>query len=554
MIQSIQKALRVRPGEKNRRGPGAIALVLLLILACQFAVLCWFNFTQIRNHMGYDSSWNYLRSLMMWQEKALTFHNWHDDTTLQLDTIMPLASLLYGITGNIWLAFGIANTVMTVLLLLAVWKLLDRLDVGLTARLTACNLVICPFLTNGYTVYNDLGYFSSMLSGASFYSLRILMAVLIVSEFLKISRGRKMGAMAGVIWAGCVLCGLSSGVYLAVIVLGPLLAYAVEKAMIRGEWKVLWRKECVFVLLCCAFVAAGKAAATAILHFRAIDSEATWTALTRLGVNFGSLIPGLMKLLQVLPLAESNFAVVSVRGFLRMGALGIFALTSVAAVLVSVRALRKPEEDGGAGLLFFNIAAINLLVLGLHNASYGTTIFEERYMIIVFFAAVIMTAMFFDRLEGRRVVSVLLPLAMAGSLFLVDVHSDINYLQATNDAWPMDEIQALAESQDAGIVYVWGDDLTVISRSLRVWDPDRVYKSLPDAGGYYRHHFGDYLTYDTNEEYTGPTLLVCPAGQNLVPESVLAEYTLLDDSLGYTVLKVTGGLEVYVSDHNPKLW
>jgi len=35
---------------------------------------------------------------------------------------------------------------------------------------------------------------------------------------------------------------------------------------------------------------------------------------------------------------------------------------------------------------------------------------------------------------------------------------------------------------------------------------------------------------------------------------VLAEYTLLDDTLSYAVENEAGSLKVYVSEHNPKLW
>ena len=127
---------------------------------------------------------------------------------------------------------------------------------------------------------------------------------------------------------------------------------------------------------------------------------------------------------------------------------------------------------------------------------------------------------------------------------MVDVHSDINYLQTTNDEWQIDEIQSLAESQDAGIVYFWGNDLTVIGRAMRSCDLNRIYKELPDEGGWYIH-WGDYTTYDNNEDYSGPTMLICPKEQHLVPENILAEFTLLEE---------LNQVEVYVSDHNPKLF
>ena len=72
MTQFTQRGKRARAGEKGWRKLGVVGLVLVLIFVCQFAMLGYFNLTQMRNHVGYDSSWNFLRSALMWDEKALS--------------------------------------------------------------------------------------------------------------------------------------------------------------------------------------------------------------------------------------------------------------------------------------------------------------------------------------------------------------------------------------------------------------------------------------------------------------------------------------------------
>ena len=206
-----------RAGSDRKEKISALGVALVLIFVCQAAALCWFNFTQLENHVGYDSSWAYLRSVLMWQEKALTFPNWHESTSLQIDTHMILVSLLYGLTGNIWLASGIGNTLMVALLLLFMWKILARLKVKFTARMAAMNLVICPYLTNGFEVFNDLGYFSCLLSGAAQYCLRALLPMMIAYEFLKIVQDRKMGILPWIICPLCALCGSSSGAFRSMV-------------------------------------------------------------------------------------------------------------------------------------------------------------------------------------------------------------------------------------------------------------------------------------------------------------------------------------------------
>ncbi len=528
---------------KNRKKLSAISWLLILIFVCQFVMLCYFNLTQMRNHTGYDSSWNFLRAKLMWDEKAVYSPKWDETTDLSLDNLLPFVSLLYGLTGNILLSFGIVNQLMVVLLLAFVWKILERLDVRLTGRLIALNLVICPYLTTGYSQYNDLGYFSCVLSSASYYSMRVLFVLMVVYAFLNMVQKGKLGVTGWVLFPVCLLSGFSSGVYLIVIMFVPFLAYEIEMTMIRSDWKQLIRKDTVFACICCALTVAGKILAMSVIRFEALDSTRSWTTLEKLWTNFGAVIQGFLKLTQALPVME-GYHVMSKEGILRMFALGIAAFMLIALAAVCRRTLKQLTEKDGAPLFLLNIVLVNFLVFGLFEVQYGASIFEERYLVTTFFVLVLITALFINELDEGKVGTTMLTLFLAVSIFMVDGQSDVHYLKTTNDEWQMDKIQAIAESQDAGIVYFWGDDLTVVSRAMRVCDTDRIYKALPDSGGWYIH-WGDYTTYDRNEDFTGPTLLVFDREKQLVPEKVLAEFTPLAE---------LDQVSVYGSDHNPKLF
>ena len=543
MFDSFLKAGRTRTGRnKWSKAEYYFGIALAVLFVCQFAVLCYFNCTQIRRHVGYDSSWNILRAALVWDEKTLISPAWSETTNLHLDTPLPAASLLYGLTGNALLSFGMADTLAVVLLVFFMWMILVRLKVRFGARMIALNMLICPYMTTGFTQYNDLGYFSCVLSGASYYSIRSLFVLMILYEFIKIIQDRKIGIFGWFIWPVCLLSGFSTGIYLMIIMLIPCLAYEMELAAIRNRWKQLLSRESLFIYVCCAFVMAGKVLAMSVIHFEAMDSSRGWTSLENLWKNAGAVIQGLMKLLQVLP--ESVHTVMSATGVLRIFALAIFAVTVAAVMTVARRTKKDVTGYDGAGLLLLNIVFLNLLIFGLFNVQYGAFIFEERYLTTTLIIMMIVVAVFFDGLDSCRVLTGMLSLTMAGSLLFVDAHSDVNYLRMTNDEWQMDEIQAQAEAKEAGVVYFWGDDLTVIGRALRPCDLNRIYKELPDEGGFFIH-WGDYTTYDRQEEYSGPTLLVCPRDQQLVPERVLAEYSLLVE---------LDQVNVYGSDHNPPLF
>ena len=528
----------------GRRKMDALTLALAALFFCQAAVIVYFNLTQMRNHIGYDSSWNILRAALMWDEKTLINPAWSETTNLHLDTPMSIASLLYGLTGNLLLSFGLADLAVVALLGVFVWKILARMKVGLTGRLIALNMVVCPYMTNEFFPYNDLGYFSCVLSGAAYYSLRTLFVLMLILELLQIAQEGRIGPLGLVLLPVCLLSGFSFGVFLIIILFIPFFAWQAELAALKNDWRQLVRKECLYALGCCALVAAGKVIALRAVHFEAMDSTRTWTTLEGVWTNFGAVVQGFLKLMQVLPGETDTYrAVLSTTGLLRLFILAMFALLAVAVCSVARRTLKTPAEAEKSPVLFLlNIAGLNFLVFGLFNVRYGGGIFEERYLIPTFFVLMLITALFFDRLEPRRVLTGMLTLGMTLSLALVDVHSDFNYLHTTNDAWQMDEIQALAEGQQAGVVYFWGQDLAVVGRALRPCDLGRVYKELPDEGGWFIH-WGDYTTYDNPADYSGPTLLICPREGDLVPERVLGEYSLLAE---------LDQVRVYASDHNPQ--
>jgi hypothetical protein len=80
-----------------------------ILLILQFLVICYVNLCQNQNHIGYDPSALYLKAIEIWKQKTLFPPNYADQTSLMIDSPAPLAALLFGLTGNIFVAYGVAN-------------------------------------------------------------------------------------------------------------------------------------------------------------------------------------------------------------------------------------------------------------------------------------------------------------------------------------------------------------------------------------------------------------------------------------------------------------
>lgn len=517
-----------------------IGLLLIILFGVQFIINFYFNVRLLGNHMGLDSSWSYLKATLIWNEKALNSDIWVDQTSAFLDSSMTLASLLYGITGNLLVSYGIANEIVLVCVLLCIYSILNKLGINLEGRFFALNLVICPYLTNGFDVGNDLGYFNDLISGPAFYSLRALIVLMIVREFLVIRKNGKIDVLGYVSLFLCALAGMSSGIFIIVMILLPYILYEIECMFIKNDYKVLIKVEAIYSYLGVALVFCGKIFAKHVLNISAIDTTRTWTPLSKLWTNIGAPFLGFMKLLGVLPVDDTSVSVLSKEGIYRLFPLFIF-FVALLSIGYAIKKLSK-EISIENGFIHFclNLVFLNFLIFGLFNAHYGSALFEERYLICTYMIVVILMAYYFQNLDRTliftQIVSIVLLVSLIGNNFI----SNKKYVETTNDSWQMADIGAIVNSEDAELVYFWGDEVSVLGRAMRVYDLNHVYKEIASSGGYY--HWGDYKYYEDNGDYTGSTILIIPKDSEIVPDNILNQYSLIQE-LDWVL--------IYKCDYNP---
>lgn len=504
-----------------------INIFLALIFLVQFLLVVYFNIKLLGDHMGYDSSWSYLKSALVWREKSLISNTWEDQTSVFFDSSMPLAAFIYGVTDKLLFSYGTANVIILVLILVMMWKILSIMETNNTSKFFALNMIVCPYLTSEFNNTNDLGYFSNLLSGPAFYNLRTLLVLMIVFEYLYIKKNKKMNLIGYISLVLCILAGTSSGIFIIVMILFPYIVYEILMVFVENRWVRLKKLESIYAYMGCFFVLLGKIISKYFLGIDAIDMSRTWTTLQNLWINIGAVIQGFMKLLGVLPVLNSKISILSKQGIFVCFPIIIFAII-VIGVVTMINKIRKKKAINNDELIFmFSVVAVNFIVFAMFNVQYGSYIFEERYLISTFMIVIIITACYINQLDTTRIFSKTIIVALAIALMANNYVSDKKYVQTTNDSLQLQEICDIVDEQNVGLIYCWGNDTHTIGRCMRVYDLNHVYKEIATNGGYF--HWGDYLYYENSADYTGATLLMVPKGSNIVPENIMSQYTHIKD-------------------------
>ena len=89
----------------------------ICMLFIQILVLIIFNLTQMQYHIGYDASSSYLKAMEMGKQHTLFVDHWVEQTNLFYDSPVPLAAVIYLITENIFISYGIANIIISAVFL-----------------------------------------------------------------------------------------------------------------------------------------------------------------------------------------------------------------------------------------------------------------------------------------------------------------------------------------------------------------------------------------------------------------------------------------------------
>ncbi len=513
-------------------------ILLLVMMLLQFMAVVYVNLFQMHRHMGYDVSSYMIKAIEVWKQKTLFVDFWQHQTTLYIDNAMPVAALLYGISGDIFTSYGIANIIVALLLLLVYYSICKELNLQKTAALICMNLFLCPFLIEDLNNWNDLGYFSMMFTSMASYGVKSLTVLLIVKTTLNLERERANKWLLAAASFLSFIAGLSSGFYVAVTVMVPCGLYIMTKLLIKNNRKAIWNKQTAYVIGNGALLFLGKIISEKIIHFVSTDSEMMWVGLTQFSKNLASIFVGFLQLTQALP-AEDGIEILNRRGILYLFPYFIVLVCILAFITVLVQTCRNYKEPGQPVLLIY-VVLFNIFLFSIVYTTYGGRIFEERYLIELFLMIILMVGIFLSSLNDALIFKWLIVIGLTGSIAMIDIKSDHTYMTTLNNYKELKEITEKVAKIDSPVVYLIGDDIMCEQRNLRPIDTTKIYKSFNETGSV--HHYGDYTYYDENGEYKGRTIMVTTEeSYPKIPGYIIDKYTYYDK---------VGKYKIYTSDVN----
>jgi len=532
---------------KRVRAEEVFSVLFSLCFLLQFAFLSYDCLFMTKSHLGYDAGASLLKASEMAKQKTLFIRDYLETTTLQFDSPVPLAAFFHLFIKDLFLAYGIAHWILDILFFVLFYFTMKSLKFSRLACVAALNMVSMGFLDIMFNNTNDLGYYSCMFAnfGISIVKMGIILMVIKTVADLKDGEKPKRSGLIFIIATEIMLfiSAVSSGFYLAVTILLPLLVLLVVMVCVRNDLTITGKPLALFLYVSVAVTVLGKLIQVYVIGFSSRDSGMELITVQDFWKNLSSIWLGFLQLTGALP--DSSSGGVSV--FSRNGIDYVLSLIVVTVLVISlIFVARKAVKDfsGSIPQAFLAIVVgMNVLMFAFLDMNYSARIFEYRYLIPVLIVMVLSFGFFLDSVSSHPIfrylgITILL-LAVLGSHIL----DHRLYSVRTLDTKAYSEVMKIVEEQSPDVIYGFGGDIAIDIRNFRVVDTDHVYKVMAgwDPVEIF-HEGGDYLYYDYLSDAPQRNMLILSQKSvSRVPKSLLSEYTYVASY---------GKYQFYMSDTN----
>lgn len=459
---------------RNRFSVDKKCLLFGGITVLQLLFLLYLNIRTIQFQVDFDSSSGMCQLVEIWRQKTFLIKDWGYQTTVGWDIPLFFAVFIYGAVRDVFLSMGIANCLFIALFVWCVFTILK-----LTGVRTGNCLIALSFMLVPYTV-DALGYLPMLFTGTESYMMKLLITLLLVQIFLRI--GEKKNRKATLFSFLCFLLfsflsAVSSGIYMLVCGIAPLLAYLIFETLSRCDWKRLLSAQGIAIAggilaFGCGILAAGRWGFTnTSSSMKLLTSDKVADNALRCLVGIGELLGAFT--------SHKTIRVLSPEGIASLFCVLVFAFVVFTVIYYFVRVVKKKEQRPLVKIVLW-IQFANLCILFLTDTTYGTQTFEYRYHIVSVVPAMLLTGVFFNDMKDvlNRYFRRMFVLVSAAALVVVSVLNGKSFLSILNfnesKLKKLSHITEIAKERDARLIVGMSDDQGGIGdmRLLRVCDFD----------------------------------------------------------------------------------
>lgn len=476
---------------KQKNMPGLLVILLGVLLLFQLIMIGYCNFALSRNYLDCDFSMLYVHAVEMWRNKTFLIPDWSYITTLELDCPLLLAVPLFGLVGDIFVAYAIANLIFVLLLIWTIFRLFEGEEVSYP--LLACVLILIPY------GIGQLHYMNMLFFNGSQYIIKVMLPLMLVALLLKPYERSRKGKMYHfkqlsfmvIFFLLVFITGFSSGVYVAATGLFPVIVGGFLWKLYNGRKVPL-----------SFYVYSGVTGACTVLGMVLnavcdINSKGNSMALCdvfgQLQDNISSCLIGIFELFG--GAAYSNVEVMSYDGLYILSRM-FFVFGILGCGIFVWRKLTRREADELSSVLLA-IFVWNTFILCICNVRYGSPSFEYRYHLMGMIPMLcIAVKVMLDWKKKCQLKTQYIGVAVGLAVVLVlNLTSYKTVFGAEKDCSELEAVCEYAKEVGAEYVYYLADSSSAeISRLLDYENEDTTYLTVMwDGTSVAYDYYGEYV-------------------------------------------------------------
>lgn len=476
----------------KKQSKNFMEVLLFALLIVQFLGIAYSNLFLIDQNLDCDNAKLMRHIIEMWEHKTLLVPQWAYTTTLEWDCTTVFAVLLYGILGNVYLACGISNCILALILLVSVFFLFKGKEQ--LYPLICANLILIPYQVGMLDYYNMLFFAGTQ------YIVKITIPIMMIGLVLELQNTFEEKKKPSKLFWGIAflyvfylaLTCMSSGIYVMACGIIPVIgAYICHQFF---KWKKIPGRIWLFFAISALLFVVGQ-----YINQRGMGGARgqgmTLTNVYQFFANLSATFVGVFELFGGVS-GREELSILSLEG---IGIVGKCILV-LALLICGIRAVYKCINKQGdlRTLMLISIFVWNYFILCVTDTRAGSATSEYRYHLIGMIPLICVLGMtVIDGLKTLRKEQqkILFITGFTALLFLNVIcnkalydrgeqHADLKEFVAYCDTLDLDYVYMYNESDDGDICRLLGENAIYmcICDDASVW-----------AYGYYDYFKGAYL-------------------------------------------------------------